>query len=76
MLSTAIWQPFIGMWIDNATADGKLAGLTGAPLELAAGQETLLKIAIFPAILIVMFIIFYFWQRKTNQAKKLAVDLS
>lgn len=65
MFSTAIFQPFIGSWIDSARAAKTAAGLTGAQLELAAGQETLTKMLTFPSILIVLFIILFFWQRKT-----------
>src|SRR5690606_1647692 len=53
MCSTAIWQPVIGGWIDTARADNVAAGLTGEGLELAAGQETLSKMVLFPVILIV-----------------------
>jgi MFS family permease len=65
MFSTAIFQPFIGSWIDSARAEGQAANLSGGALELAAGQDTLLKILVFPCILIVLFIIFFFWQRKS-----------
>lgn len=64
MFSSSIFQPIIGRWIDQARADSALAGLTGAQLELTAGQETLAKMALFPAILIVLFTIFFFWQKK------------
>ena len=63
MFSTAIFQPIIGSWIDSARLTNTAEGLTGAQLELAAGQDTLSKLLIFPAILIVLFIIFFFWQR-------------
>ena len=39
-------------------------GLTGDALELAAGQETLKTMTIFPVILIVLFTILYFWMKK------------
>jgi len=64
MFSSGIWQPVIGSWIDSARAEKAAAGLTGNELELAAGQDTLSKMIAFPAILIVLFIIFYFWQKK------------
>lgn len=63
MFSTAIWQPIIGGWIDSARASNLAEGLTGAQLELATGQETLLKLTMFPAILIVLFIILFIWQK-------------
>jgi MFS transporter, putative metabolite:H+ symporter len=63
MLSTAIWQPIIGGWIDTAGAEAAATGLQGDALELAAGQATLQRMIIFPAILIVLFIILLFWVR-------------
>jgi fucose permease len=58
MFSTAIFQPIIGSWIDSA----RLVHDT----ELAAGQATLLKMVSFPVILIVLFTIFFFWQKNTK----------
>ncbi|WP_262713190.1 MFS transporter [Anseongella ginsenosidimutans] len=69
MFSTAIWQPVIGGWIDSATAEKAAAGLSGSTLELAAGQDTLAKMVTFPAILIVLFIIFFFWQKNVKPAE-------
>lgn len=66
MFSTSIFQPIIGRWIDKATAESAAKGLTGDALTLAAGQDTLAKITIFPAILIVLFIILFIWQRKNK----------
>ena len=70
MFSTAIFQPIIGGWIDSSRAANMAAGLSGTQLELSAGQDTLSKMLIFPSILIVLFIIFFFWQR---QSKTVAV---
>lgn len=67
MFSTAIFQPIIGSWIDSARNTYASMGLTGTELQLAAGQATLSKIVIFPAILIVLFTIFFFWQRSADQ---------
>lgn len=66
MFSTAIFQPIIGSWIDSSRVANMAAGLTGTQLELAAGQDTLSKMLVFPSILIVLFIIFFFWQRQTK----------
>ncbi len=63
MFSTAIFQPIIGGWIDTSRATQSAAGLAGDALELAAGQETLQKMLLFPGILIVLFIIFFVWQK-------------
>lgn len=61
--STSIFQPVIGKWIDNSRLNNMAKGLSGDALELAAGQDTLEKMVLFPAILIVLFLILFFWQR-------------
>ncbi|MEB2774449.1 MFS transporter [Algoriphagus sp. D3-2-R+10] len=66
MLSNFFYNPITGRWIDDARATNAAAGLTGDALELATGQETLQKMMLFPAILIVLFLIFYFWQKGKN----------
>ncbi|MGD1892971.1 MAG: sugar MFS transporter [Cyclobacteriaceae bacterium] len=69
MFSSGIFQPIIGGWIDSARATNIAEGLAGDALELATGQDTLEKMIAFPAILIVLFAIFFFWQ-KNNKADK------
>lgn len=66
MFSTSIFQPIIGGWIDSARAENAAKGLTGKTLELATGQQSLLKMMTFPAILIVLFIIFFIWQKNAK----------
>ena len=66
MFSTSLFQPFIGSWIDSARAANTAEGLTGNALELATGQDALLKMLTFPVILIVLFTIFFFWQRNSK----------
>ncbi|HKZ37710.1 MAG TPA: MFS transporter [Chryseolinea sp.] len=63
MFSSAIFQPVIGGWIDDARAKASSMNLEGDALELAAGQATLRTMIIFPAILIVLFTILLFWVR-------------
>lgn len=70
MLSTAIWQPIIGGWIDKAGAEAAATGLQGDALELAAGQATLQRMIVFPSILIVAFIILLFWVRRRKTASQ------
>ena len=67
MFSTSIFQPIIGSWIDKSRAESLLSGVTGSELELVAGQDTLAKMVAFPAILIVLFVIFFIWQRKPKE---------
>jgi putative MFS transporter len=63
MLSTAIFQPIIGSWIDSDTAVAAAQGLAGDELALAAGQATLSTMMTFPAILVVAFGILFFWMK-------------
>jgi len=66
MFSTAYFQPIIGSWIDSARVEQQTLGLTGDAMELAAGQSTLNLMIGFPGILIILFTILYFWQRKVK----------
>jgi MFS family permease len=63
MFSTSIFQPIIGKWIDTDKTEAAAMGLTGDELELVAGQNTLGTMALFPAILIVLFIFLLFWMK-------------
>lgn len=63
MFSTSIFQPIIGRWIDSDKAKVAETGVTGDELELLAGQATLGTMVLFPAILIVLFTILYFWMK-------------
>ncbi|UBZ05587.1 MFS transporter [Salegentibacter mishustinae] len=74
MFSTAIFQPIIGGWIDGSMAEYKDKGLSGTALELAAGQDTLVKMISFPAILIVLFIILFIWQKNSKKSKAMKAD--
>jgi len=68
MFSSAIFQPIIGGWIDGARAENVAEGLSGDALELAIGQDALQNMLVFPIILIVLFAIFFFWQKNSKQA--------
>jgi len=68
MFSTAYFQPVIGAWIDNARTSNAAKGLTGNALELATGQHALRNMMTFPAILIVLFIVFFVWQKNSKKA--------
>ena len=63
MFSSSIFQPIIGSWIDSSRETQSALGLTGTELELAAGQQTLTYMISFPAILIILFTVLYFWQK-------------
>ena len=67
MFMTANMQPVFGGWIDQARTKATSLGLTGDALELAAGQETLKTMIAFPATLIVLFTILYFWMKNRKK---------
>jgi len=73
MFSTAIFQPIIGGWIDGSNAAMSAAGLSGAELELASGQDTMEKIMLFPIILIILFTVFFFWQKNSKSVEAVPV---
>ena len=74
MFSTSIFQPIIGSWIDNSREENITQGLSGNALELAAGQDTLQNIVVFPAILIVLFTILFFWQKNSRKTDDLIIE--
>jgi MFS family permease len=67
MFSSSIFQPIIGGWIDSDKAEAAASGLTGDELELVSGQATLGTMVAFPAILIVLFTILWFWVRSSKK---------
>ena len=76
MFSSGIFQPIIGSWIDGARAVNTANGLTGSALELATGQDTLQKMITFPAILIVLFTIFFFWQKNSKKTADVPTEVA
>ncbi|WP_339626671.1 MFS transporter [uncultured Maribacter sp.] len=72
MFSTSIFQPIIGGWIDADRAAASAQGFTGDELELVSGQETLGTMVLFPAILIVLFTILYFWMKNKKSEVEVA----
>ena len=68
MLSSAIFQPIIGGWIDSARATNAATGLTENALELATGQDAMVRMLTFPVLLIVLFLIFFFWQKNKKSS--------
>ncbi len=64
MFSMSIWNPVIGGWIDSAKVDAAARGVPPEAVELAAGQATLQNLALFPAVLIVIFAGLYVFRKK------------
>lgn len=68
MLGAGIWNPVIGGWIDSGRQTAIASGLSGDAAELATGQATLGNIAIFPLVLIFVFIGLYLYMKKRTPA--------
>lgn len=68
MFATSLWQPIIGGWLDTERATALDMGMTAEAAELAAGQATLDNLAVFPAILIILFggLYFYLKNQESN----------
>ncbi len=64
MFSTSLIVPIMGHWYDNFKAAAVTSGLSDAAANASAGSQTFMKVAVMPAILIVVFLIIYFSKRK------------
>lgn len=64
MLGLSLWTPVIGRWIDTATVKAQDAGLDGNAVTLAAGQDTLSRILLFPIVLTVCFLGLYLFRAR------------
>jgi fucose permease len=60
MFSVSLVLPIMGKWFDKAKDAAVAAGSDVAKAEAVAGTDTLLKVAIMPVIVLVIFIIIYF----------------
>src|SRR5579862_744852 len=74
MFSTSFIIPFMGKWYDDFKSGALAKGLTDAQANAAAGSDTLMKVAIMPVILIVIFSLIYFARRKHYAAPKEVLD--
>lgn len=70
MFSVSLILPVMGKWLDNAKAKAITEGMDVAKANAIAGSETFMKVAIMPAILLVVFILVYIFQRKRYAAHK------
>ena len=66
MLAVGFWNPVIGSWFDAARANASNLNLSAGKIEVIAGQEVLMKLFVFPVILIVVFAALYWFMRKIN----------
>jgi len=70
MFSTSIILPIMGKWLDNFKQEAIAKGMDTTAANNYAGSHTFLKVAIMPAILIVVFTTIYIARRKHYQTPK------
>jgi fucose permease len=76
MFSVSLVLPVMGHWFDKAKSAAVAAGTDVSKAEAVAGSDTFLKVAIMPAILLVIFIVIYIARRKIYTAHKEAAALN
>jgi fucose permease len=70
MFSVSLILPLMGEWFDKFKAAAVATGSTVEEAEHIAGSNTFMKVAIMPAILIVVFVLIYLVRRKSYAAHK------
>jgi hypothetical protein len=70
MFSTSLVIPMMGKWYDNFKAAAVQAGNTADQANAIAGSNTFMKVAIMPAIVLVVFILIYLARKKHYQRKE------
>jgi MFS family permease len=64
MFSVSLILPVMGGWLEEYQKKAVAQGMDAAAAEAYAGSETLMKVAIMPAIVLVVFSIIYIVRRK------------
>jgi fucose permease len=72
MFSVSLILPVMGKWLDESKAKAIANGVDAAKADAIAGSDTFLKVAIMPAILLVVFTLIYIAKKKTYAAHKQA----
>jgi hypothetical protein len=73
MFSVSLILPVMGKWYDKYKGAAIAAGEEVAKADAIAGSNTFMKVAIMPAILVVIFIVIYFARRKHYAQHKQAI---
>ncbi|MFM9909426.1 MAG: MFS transporter [Chitinophagaceae bacterium] len=74
MFSTALILPVMGKWFDDSKAKAIAAGIDAVKAEGNAGSDTFMKVALMPAILLVIFILIYVSRKKFYAEHKKAQE--
>ena len=69
MLSTSIWQPVIGSWLDAAKETALSSGISLEMAELSAGKATLGKMMFFPLTVAILFSFIFFMRKKLEKRR-------
>ena len=69
MLSTSIWQPVIGSWLDAEKEIALNSGVAEDAAELIAGKAALGNMAYFPLALILLFGILFAFRKKLEEKR-------
>ncbi len=72
MFSTSLILPIMGKWYDVAKNNALAQGIEATKADAVAGSDTFLRVAVMPAILVVVFAVIYFARRKHYQTAKTA----
>lgn len=70
MFSTSLVIPMMGKWYDGFKEAAINSGTTASQADAVAGSNTFMKVAIMPAIVLVVFILIYVARRKYYQQQK------
>lgn len=76
MFSTSLIVPYMGKWYDGFKASAIAQGVEVAKADAMAGSQTFMKVAIMPAILVVIFAVIYISRRKFYAAHKGAAQVA
>jgi len=69
MLSTSIWQPVIGSWLDSAKESALSSGIAEEMAELVAGKAALGKMMFFPLTVAILFFILFLMRKKLEERR-------
>jgi len=67
MFSVSLILPVMGRWLDDAKAKAIAQGIDPSQAESLAGSDTFMKVAIMPAILLVIFTVIYFVRKNKSK---------
>ncbi|MEM1325354.1 MAG: MFS transporter [Bacteroidota bacterium] len=74
MFMAGLVQPVTGGWIKANRAAAEAQGLTEGAADLYAGQATMSTLVLFPAILIALFTVLFFWMRSRKREGQIPAD--